>query len=57
MRRRDFVNLVVGAAVPWPLAAQAQEPGRTYRIGFLLPTNRRTPPVQALFRTAPERVY
>ena len=28
---------------------QWQEPGRTYRIGFLLPTNRRSPPVQALF--------
>ena len=49
MRRRDFVSLVVGGAVAWPLAAQAQEPGRTYRIGFLLPTNRHSPPVQALF--------
>jgi ABC transporter substrate binding protein len=49
MRRRDFVSLVVGGAVAWPLAAQAQEPGRTYRIGFLLPTNRQSPPVQALF--------
>ena len=48
MRRRDFVSLVVGG-VAWPLAAQSQEPGRTYRIGFLLPTNRQSPPVQALF--------
>ena len=49
MRRRDFISLVVGGAVAWPLAAEAQEPGRTYRIGFLLPTNRHSPPVQALF--------
>jgi DNA-binding helix-hairpin-helix protein with protein kinase domain len=47
MRRRDFVSLVIGGAVAWPFAAQ--EPGRTYRIGFLLPTNRQSPPVQALF--------
>ena len=32
MRRREFVALVGGAAV-WPLAASAQEPGRTYRLG------------------------
>jgi ABC-type uncharacterized transport system substrate-binding protein len=49
MRRRDFVSLVVGGAVAWPLRVQAQEPGRTYRIGFLLPTNRQSPSVQALF--------
>jgi len=49
MRRRDFVSLVVGGAVAWPLRVRAQEPGRTYRIGFLLPTSRQSPPVQALF--------
>jgi putative ABC transport system substrate-binding protein len=49
MRRRDFVSLVIGGAVAWPVAASAQEPGRTYRIGFLLPTNRQSPSVQALF--------
>jgi putative tryptophan/tyrosine transport system substrate-binding protein len=49
MRRRDFISFVIGGAVAWPVAAPAQEPGRTYRIGFLLPTNRQSPPVQALF--------
>jgi putative ABC transport system substrate-binding protein len=49
MRRREFIGLVVGGAIARPLTAQTQEQGRTYRIGFLLPTNRQSPPVQALF--------
>jgi putative tryptophan/tyrosine transport system substrate-binding protein len=34
MRRREFIALA-GASVTWPFAAMAQEPGRTYRLGFL----------------------
>jgi putative ABC transport system substrate-binding protein len=34
MRRREFIALL-GASVTWPFAALAQEPGRTYRLGFL----------------------
>ena len=33
----------------WPLAARAQEPGRTYRIGFLLPGVRELPATVAFF--------
>ena len=34
MRRREFIALM-GASVTWPFTALAQEPGRTYRLGFL----------------------
>ena len=52
MKRREFISLIGGAAAPsllWPLMARAQQPGRTYRLGFFLPVARDAPATIAFF--------
>jgi putative ABC transport system substrate-binding protein len=43
MRRRKFISLVGGATLTWSLGAQAQEPGRVYRLALVLPVGRDEP--------------
>jgi len=47
MRRRDFITLVGGSAVAWPLALHAQQSGQMRRIGVLMPYAKDDPEAQA----------
>jgi putative ABC transport system substrate-binding protein len=47
IRRREFMTLLGGAAVTWPLASRAQQRERMRRIGVLLPWLSDDPEVQA----------
>jgi putative tryptophan/tyrosine transport system substrate-binding protein len=51
MRRRSFIQGVVGSAIAWPLSARGQPPDRMRRIGMLMSASENDTEYQGLLAT------
>src|SRR5690242_9151454 len=50
MRRRDFIRVIAGSALSWPLAAHGQKPDRIRRVGVLFGTPENDPETKTRVR-------
>jgi putative tryptophan/tyrosine transport system substrate-binding protein len=50
VRRRDFIRIIAGSVVSWPLAVQAQQPERMRRVSVLLGTPENDPETRPRIR-------